>query len=148
MTMKIGKKGLDVIKHFEGFRTQAYLCPAGVWTIGYGTTTNVKKGQTITQAKADEFLMRDVAKFEKCINNLVKVPLTQEQFDALVAFVYNIGPGNFTSSTLLSLLNQGQYHAVPAQMLRWNRGDGRVLAGLTARRTSEGVLFSTGQIKF
>lgn len=146
--MKIGKKGLDLIKHFEGFRAQAYLCPAGVWTIGYGTTKGVKKGQVVDIEKANKMLLSDVAKFEKNVNDLVKVKLTQDQFDALVAFVYNVGPTNFKNSTLLSLLNQGMYDKVDEQLLRWNKANGRVLDGLTRRRISEGVLFSKGQLKF
>jgi lysozyme len=146
--MKIGNKGLDLIKHFEGFRSQAYLCPANVWTIGYGTTLNVKRGQVINEATAMQYLLRDCAKFEKNVNDLVKVKLTQTQFDALVAFVYNVGPGNFKSSTLLSLLNQGDYTSVSKQMARWNKGNGRVLQGLVRRRATEGALFDTGQLKF
>lgn len=143
--MKTGTKGIELVKAFEGYRAEAYLCPAGVWTIGYGTTAGVKRGQTTTKAEALKMLETDLVKFEKTVNSLVKVKLTQDQFDALVAFVYNVGPGNFRGSTLLSLLNQGNYGAVPAQMLRWNRSNGRVLAGLTRRRKAEGDLFSTGK---
>lgn len=143
--MKTGTKGIELIKGFEGYRAEAYLCPAGVWTIGYGTTAGVKRGQTTTKALAVKMLEADLVKFEKTVNNLVKVKLTQDQFDALVAFVYNVGPGNFKGSTLLSLLNQGDYRSVPAQMLRWNRGNGQVLAGLTRRRKAEGDLFATGK---
>jgi len=148
MVMKIGKKGLELIKHFEGFKPGAYLCPAKVWTIGYGTTKGVKKGQVCTEAQAIGFLNSDLAQFEKTINESVKVPLTQDQFDALVAFVYNIGSGAFKKSTLLKVLNGGHYDQVDNQMLRWNKGDGKVLPGLTRRRTSEGVLFSTGKLNF
>lgn len=146
--MKISKAGIELIKFYEGFRAEAYLCPANVWTIGYGTTAGVKRGQTVTKEQALTLLMKDVAKFEKTVNKLVKVKLTQNQFDGLVAFVYNVGPGNFQSSTLLSLLNQGNYASVSKQMARWNKGDGRVLSGLVKRRASEGVLFDTGQLKF
>lgn len=148
MAKTIGPKGIALIKHFEGFKANAYKCPADVWTIGYGTTSGVKKGQKITEAQAVEFLLRDTAKFEKVVNDLVKVPLTQEQFDGLVAFVYNVGPGNFKSSTLLKVLNGGHYDQVDEQMLRWNKADGEVLAGLTRRRASEGALFSTGKLNF
>jgi lysozyme len=146
--MKIGKKGLDLIKHFEGFKNKAYLCPAGVWTIGYGTTKNVKKGDTVTLAQAEIMIAQDVAESESYVNKLVKVPITQDEFDALVAFVYNVGAGNFKSSTLLKKLNKGDHHSVPEQMLRWNKGGGMILAGLTRRRTSEGTLFATGKLKF
>lgn len=146
--MKIGSKGLTLIKHFEGFQSKAYICPAGVLTIGYGTTKNVKKGQVVTEAEANALLMADVAAFEKTVTSLVNVPLSQEQFDALVAFTYNVGADAFRTSTLLKLLNQGKYSEVPAQMARWNKGNGKVLAGLVKRRESEGVLFSTGKVAF
>lgn len=141
--MKIAKNGLELIKHFEGFRAQAYLDTGRVPTIGYGTTKGVKLGQTVTMEKAEEFLKRDVAEAEKAVTRMVTVKLNQNQFDALVCFVYNLGQGNFASSTLLSLLNQGNYASVPVQMLRWNRDNGVVLAGLTRRRKAEGDLFAT-----
>jgi len=141
--MKTGSKGIKLIKEFEGFKAQAYLCPANVWTIGYGTTSGVKKGQMVTEEQAIKLLQDDLAKFEKAVKNLVRVPLNQDQFDALVAFVYNIGVGAFSRSTLLSLLNQGNYEAVPEQLLRWNKAGGRVLNGLTRRRQAEGKLFKS-----
>lgn len=143
--MKTGSKGIELIKLFEGFKAEAYLCPANVWTIGYGTTSGVKRGQTVTIKEAEDLLQKDLVKFENTVNSAVKVKLTQDQFDALVSFVYNVGPGNFRSSTLLSLLNQGDYASVPFQMARWNRANGRVLAGLTRRRKAEGDLFRTGR---
>jgi lysozyme len=143
--MKTGSKGIELIKSFEGFKAEAYLCPANVWTIGYGTTSGVKRGQTVTIKEAEDLLQKDLVKFENTVNSAVKVKLTQDQFDALVSFVYNVGPGNFRSSTLLSLLNQGDYASVPFQMARWNRANGRVLAGLTRRRKAEGDLFRTGR---
>lgn len=146
--MKIGSKGVALIKHFEGFRAQAYVCPAGVLTIGYGTTSGVKRGQVVTEADASQMLLRDATKFENIVNKLVKVKLTQDQFDALVAFVYNVGPGNFQNSTLLRHLNLGMYGDVPAQMARWNKANGQALKGLTTRRAAEGTLFATGQLKF
>lgn len=148
MAKTIGSNGLAIIKHFEGFRAQAYLDTGKVPTIGYGTTKGVKLGQTITPAQAEEFLKRDVAIAEKAVNANVKVALTQDQFDALVCFVYNVGGGAFAGSTLLSLLNQGKYSEVPAQLLRWNKDNSRVVDGLTRRRKSEGVLFSTGKLVF
>jgi len=141
--MKTGSKGIKLVKEFEGFKAQAYLCPANVWTIGYGTTSGVKKGQMVTEEQAIKLLQDDLAKFEKAVKNLVRVPLNQDQFDALVAFVYNIGVGAFSRSTLLSLLNQGNYEAVPEQLLRWNKAGGRVLSGLARRRQAEGKLFKS-----
>lgn len=143
--MKIGTKGLNLIKNFEGFEAKAYVCPAGVLTIGYGTTRGVKKGQVINEAEAEALLKRDVASAESTVAKSVKVKLNQNQFDALVAFVYNVGSGNFSSSTLLKLLNVGKYDQVSAQMLRWNKANGKVLAGLTRRRKAEGNLFDYGR---
>jgi lysozyme len=143
--MKTGSKGIELIKAFEGFKAEAYLCPANVWTIGYGTTSGVRRGQIVTIKEAEELLQKDLEKFERSVNSLVKVKLTQDQFDALISFVYNVGSGNFRGSTLLSLLNQGDYASVPFQMARWNRANGRVLAGLTRRRKAEGDLFRTGR---
>jgi lysozyme len=117
-------------------------------TIGYGTTAGVKAKQVITEAKAEELLAKDLRAFETSITNSVKVPLQPHQFDALAAFVYNVGVGSFKGSTLLKELNKGNYDAVPAQMLRWNKGGGKVLAGLTRRRTCEAHLFATGEVKF
>ena len=142
--MKIGAKGLALIKGYEGFRAQAYLDTGNVPTIGYGTTKGVKMGQTITKEQAEAFLVRDVQSAEKSVTQLVKVKLTQDQFDALVSFTYNLGHGNFAGSTLLSLLNQGNYPAVRTQLLRWNRDNGRIVDGLTRRRKAEGDLFATG----
>jgi lysozyme len=141
--MKIGAKGIALIKQFEGFKNSAYLDTGGVPTIGYGTTKGVKMGQIITESKAEEYLKRDVSSAEVTVNKSVKVPLTQNQFDALVCFVYNVGSGNFNSSTLLKLLNAGKYDQVDDQLLRWNKDNGKVIAGLTRRRQAEGVLFNT-----
>ena len=146
--MKTGDAGLALIKHFEGFRAKAYVCPAGILTIGYGTTSCVRRGQIVSEAQAEALLRADVVKFEKTVKDLVRVALTHAQFDALVSFVYNVGPGNFRSSTLLKKINAGLLNEVPAQMMRWNRGGGRVLAGLTTRRNSEGQLFSDGSLVF
>jgi lysozyme len=141
--MKMSQKGMDLIKEFEGFKAWAYLCPAGVWTIGYGTTRNVKKGQTVTPSQAMALLVEDVKKFENDVNNYVKVPLTQNQFDALVCFAYNVGSGNLKTSTLLKLVNTKDFAGAAAQFVRWNKADGRTLAGLTRRREAEAKLFQT-----
>jgi len=146
--MKISNKGLAIIKHFEGFREHAYLDTGKVPTIGYGTTKGVRLGQVVTQAQAEIFLVRDVAEAEAAVSRLVKVKLNQDQFDALVCFTYNLGQGNFSGSTLLSLLNQGHYDQVSTQLLRWNKDNGRVIEGLTRRRKAEGVLFNTGKLDF
>lgn len=139
--MKMGLKGLELIKEFEGFKGKAYLCPAHVWTIGYGTTKNVKQGQMVTEGQALLMLQVDVKQFESDVTSMVKVPLTQNQFDALVCFAYNVGSGNLKSSTLLKLVNAGDFTGAAAQFGRWNKGGGQVLAGLTRRRAAEAALF-------
>ncbi|WP_313284644.1 lysozyme [Stutzerimonas kunmingensis] len=139
--MHTSQKGLDLIKSFEGLRLSAYKCPADVWTIGYGTTAGVKPGQNITKERAEELLREDVKRFEAQVLRLVKVPLTQGQHDALVSFVYNLGAGNLSNSTLLRLLNAGDYAGAAAQFDRWNKAGGKVLAGLARRRAAERALF-------
>lgn len=139
--MKTGNKGIELIKHFEGCELEAYKCPAGVWTIGYGHIKGVKEGMTITESQAEEMLKSELNEYEGYINNLVTVELNQNQFDAMVSWVYNLGGGNLKASTLLKVLNAGDYDGVPAQMLRWNKAGGKVLEGLTRRRQAEADLF-------
>ena len=139
--MQISKAGLDLIKQFEGLYLKAYRCPAGVPTIGYGHTAGVAMGQTITQQQADDYLRRDVRQFERAVARLVTVPLTQGQFDALVSFAFNLGEGALAQSTLLRLLNAGDYAGAAAQFDRWNKAGGRVLPGLVRRRAAERALF-------
>lgn len=145
MNKKTSEVGKNLIKEFEGFRAKAYLCPAGVWTVGYGTTRinghKVSESTQITTEEADVFLEQDLKVFEDAINKHVDVELTQNQFDALVAFVYNVGIGNFQSSTLLKKLNSGDYEGASQQLLRWDKAKGKKLAGLTRRRKAEQKLF-------
>jgi lysozyme len=140
--------GIALIKHFESFVAGAYVCPAGVLTIGYGTTLGVKRGQVVSEKQATALLARDLLGFEAAVKRLVKVQLTQNQFDALVSFAYNCGAANLASSTMLKLINNRQFQLVPAQFLRWNKGGGKVLAGLTRRRRSEMWLWQTGTLKY
>lgn len=147
--MKVSTRGIDLIKKAEGERLTAYVCPAGVLTIGVGHTgPDVKRGQTITAAQSDALLRKDLAHFEVAVAKAVKVPLTQNQFDALVSLVFNIGAGNFASSTLLRKLNAGDYAGAAAQFGAWNKGrvGGKltVLPGLTTRRKAEAALFGEG----
>jgi len=139
--MKTGNKGIELIKHFEGCELEAYKCPAGVWTIGYGHIKGVKEGMTITESQAEEMLKSELNEYEGYINNLVTAELNQNQFDAMVSWVYNLGGGNLKASTLLKVLNSGDYDGVPAQMMRWNKAGGKVLEGLTRRRQAEADLF-------
>ena len=136
-------KEAELIKSFEGLELESYLCPAGIWTIGYGHTGNVRKGQKITKKEADELLDVDLSVFRKGVRNLVKVPLNQNQFGALVSFAYNVGLGNLKTSTLLRLLNEGNYTGAADQLLRWNKSKGKVLTGLVRRREAERAVFLT-----
>lgn len=146
MSKTTSNVGLDLIASFEGTRTKAYDDGVGVWTIGIGTTvypngTKVKKGDTCTLEQAKSYFAHDLKRFESSVNNLVKVSLSQNQFDALVSLVYNIGSGAFAGSTLLKLLNQKQYREAAAQFTRWNKAGGKELRGLTRRREAERDLF-------
>lgn len=145
--MKTSQDGINLIKHFEGFRTKAYLDSVGVPTIGYGHTKGVKMGMIITETKAEELLREDLSYFEKKVSELVKVPLTQNQFDALVSFTFNLGEGNLKKSTLLKKLNGLVYtnnkllEEVADEFLKWNKAGGKVLSGLTKRRLAEKMMF-------
>lgn len=141
--MRTGRDGVELIRHFEGCRFDAYLCPAGVWTIGYGHTADVKEGDNIDQEAAEAFLIEDLETFEQAVTRLVEVPLTQQQFDALVSWTFNLGAGNLAESTLLKKLNNYQYAEVPEQMMRWVRAGGKVLEGLVRRRAAEAALFQS-----
>ena len=132
---------LALIKKFEGCELKAYQCSAGVWTIGYGHTKDVVEGMEITQEQAEQMLVDELHEYESYINKYVTVALSQNQFDALVSWVYNLGPANLQSSTLLKVLNSGDYSGVPAQIERWNKAGGKVLEGLIRRREAESALF-------
>ena len=137
------QKGINLIKRFEGLRTAAYKCPAGVWTIGYGHTQTAKPGMVITPLEAEELLKKDLFVYEQAVRQYVKVPLSQNQFDALVSFTFNVGMGAFKSSTLLRLLNQGDSYQAGFQFMRWTMANGKRLPGLVRRREAEQVLFET-----
>jgi len=139
--MEISKEGLSLIKKFEGCKLEAYKCAAGVWTIGYGSTKGVKEGDTITQEEADELLLHEMEEYEGYINDMVTVDLKQNQFDALVSWVFNLGSSNLSSSTLLNRLNNKMWDDVPNQIKRWNKAGGQVLQGLVRRREAEALLF-------
>ena len=149
MTMKTSPQGLAIIKKFEGFRAKPYRCPAGVATIGYGSTyyadgRPVKMTDApITEAQAQELLQATLAKYEACVSGAVKMPINQNQFDALVSFTYNVGCSAFRNSTLLRQFNQGYTPQAAEQFARWNRGGGKVLPGLVARRAAERALFES-----
>lgn len=138
---RIGQAGLVLIKQFEGCRLIAYQCSAGVWTIGYGHTVGVYKGMKITQKKAEAYLLQDVAKLEKYINNPSYVPFTaqlnQNQFDALVSFAFNLGQGNVKKLCTGRTMNQ-----IPSAMQRYCRAAGKTLPGLQRRRKAEAALYN------
>lgn len=139
--MKTSKNGINLIKKYEGCRLKAYKCPSGVWTIGYGHTKNVDKGMKITQAQAETYLKQDLITYENAVNKYVKVPISQNQFDALVSFSFNCGVTALKTSTLLRELNNKDYSRAANEFLRWNKSNGKVLKGLTKRRKEERGLF-------
>ena len=139
--MKTSQEGIALIKKFEGCELTAYQCSAGVWTIGYGHTKDVVEGMEISQETAEEWLVKELDEYENYIHKYVSAPLSQNQFDALVSWVYNLGPANLKASTLLKVLNAGDYEGVPAQIKRWNKAGGQVLEGLIRRREAEALLF-------
>ena len=141
--MKISLEGLSLIKKFEGCRLEAYYCSGGVLTIGYGHTGGVKESDTITQEEAEKLLRADVFKFEEYVEDNVMVELDQSQFDALVAWTFNLGPGNLRESTMLKRLNEADYASVPSEMKRWNKAGGKTLDGLIRRRNAEALLFQS-----
>lgn len=139
--MNISETGIQLIKKFEGCSLKAYKCPAGIWTIGYGHTSGVKEGQTITKKEAEAYLKQDLTTFETLVSNLVTVAINQNQFDALVSFCYNLGPGNLRSSTLLKRINAGDFNGAAEEFDRWIYAGGKKLSGLVKRRAAEKALF-------
>jgi len=150
--MKISERGLKLIKEFEGClkpigngRFTTYYCPANVLTIGWGHTNDggrpFKKGDVWTQAECDQALKDDMTRYEAAVLRRVKVPLTQNQFDALVSFTYNCGEGNLAKSTLLKKVNARDFEGAYRQFAAWNKGGGQVLKGLVRRRSAEALLF-------
>lgn len=141
--MKPSSACVDLIKRFESFSARPYLCPAGVWTIGYGHTEGVTASSPpITEPEACDLLADDLAiHYAPGVERLLKVPVSQRQFDALVSFAYNVGVGALAESTLLKKLNAGFGDAAGREFLRWTKSKGRVLGGLVKRRAAEQALF-------
>ena len=140
--VETSENGIELIKDFEGRRLVAYQDSVGVWTIGYGHTKTAHEDKLIIKSTADRLLAEDLAEFEKYVDTYVTVALTQNQFDALVSWTFNLGPGNLKESTMLKKLNQGLYAEVPDEMRRWNKAGGKVLEGLIRRREAEAKLFN------
>ena len=144
--MHISPNGIDLICNFEGKRLTAYDDGVGVWTIGFGTTIypngiKVKKGDTCTEAQAKAYMAHDLKKFESAVNNAVKVPLNQNQFDALVSLAYNIGTNAFSKSTLVKKLNANDIRGAADQFDVWVNAGGKRMQGLVNRRAKEKALF-------
>jgi lysozyme len=136
--------GLALTKSFEGLRLTAYQDCGGVWTIGYGHTgPDVHAGLTITEADADAWLRTDVSEAVTCVNRAVNVPITQNQFDALVDFCFNCGRGSLLQSTLLRKLNIGDFTGAAEQFALWDHAGGDVVQGLVRRRQAEAELFAS-----
>ena len=146
--MRTNEAGIDLIKHYESLRRQSYLCPANVWTIGYGATRlwdnePVPPYTTITEQQADDLLRRDLIDTEDFVSRLVRVPLTENQFSATVSLVFNIGAGNFQRSQIRQRINRKNYDGAASIWWQWRRGGGRILPGLVKRRESERQLWMT-----
>ena len=139
--MKTSLEGVSLIKKFEGCELKAYRCAANVLTIGYGSTKNVQEGDEISQDHADHLLEVELEEYEGYVNQAVTVPINEDQFSALVAWTYNLGPSNLNASSMLRVLNEGKYDEVPHQMQRWNKANGEILEGLVRRRKAESLLF-------
>jgi lysozyme len=147
--MKLSDNGLRLIKGFEGFHRRlpdgsctTYYCPANVLTIGYGCTEGIKEGDVWTEVQAEEALRHEIAKHEAAVARLVTIEINQNQYDALVSFSYNCGSGALSKSTLLKRVNAGDFQAAGREFAKWNKGGGKVLPGLVARRAREAALFA------
>lgn len=140
------QQGLDLIKHFEGFKSQSYLCPAGYPTIGYGHVIKPQEdfSKGVNKALAEDLLRHDVQLAEQAVLRLIKVPLSNGQFDALVSFTYNLGSGALQRSTLRQKVNQEEHADVPAEFMRWVYAGGYKLPGLVKRRQAEAELYTCG----
>jgi len=146
--VKTGTAGIELIKQFEGWRSRAYRDAVGVWTIGYGHTAMAGsprpvQGMRISKIVGEQLLKRDLVKYERAVNNAVTVDINQNQFDALVSFCYNVGPGNLNKSSVIKRVNERRFSEVPDRLMLWNRAGGKVLLGLTRRRKAEGALFAS-----
>ena len=150
--MQMSQEGIDaLLKKYEGCKLKAYRCPANVCTIGYGHTSAagnpvVTDGMTITQKQCDDILRSDLVKYETAVHNMVQQPLNQHQFDVLVDFAYNAGIGALKSSTLLKKVNAAKFDEVPAELMKWTKGGGKVLPGLVKRRQAESAWWMAHEI--
>ena len=140
--MRTNRRGIALIQEFESCRLRAYLCPAGVWTVGFGATgPDVYQGLVWTQEQADERFTRDLQRFERDVESLLTFEPTSNEFSAMVSFAYNVGVNALAKSTLLRKFNAGDIEGAANEFLRWNKAGGKVLDGLTRRREAERDLF-------
>jgi len=139
--MKTSQAGIDLIKKFEGCKLRAYKDSVGVPTIGYGSTRDVKMGMRITPYMAEDFLRQDLEEAEAAVRDLINVPLSQCEFDALVSFTFNLGSGNLATSTLRNKLNGHDRKAAADEFLKWVNAGGKKLSGLVRRRKAERAMF-------
>lgn len=139
--MRMNDAGCDLIRRFEGLRLEAYRCSAGIWTIGYGSTHGVREGMKISRAEAESRLHMDVAIAERAVKSMLSVPVNENQFSALVSFVFNIGGANFRKSTMRAYINRKAFGDAADEFPRWVYAKGKKLAGLIERRKEERALF-------
>lgn len=138
----LNSEGLALIKQFEGLRLEPYLCPAGIQTIGYGHTKGVTmKSRRISQEQADDYLRRDLLDAERAVQHFITVPMNDNQFAALVSFVFNVGIANFLASTLRKRLNAGLYLEAASEFENWVLAKKKRIPGLVNRRAAEKALF-------
>jgi len=144
--MKTSQVGLALIKHYEGFRSKPYRCPAGKWTIGYGHLINdgrnlpASYNRVFSIGEIDELLKRDLVRFEQGVLRYITMPLNQHQFDALVSFSFNLGLGTLQRSTVRQKINRGDFKGAAKVLLQYNKAGGKVLKGLDLRRKDEARL--------
>lgn len=139
---RINEKGLELIKKFEGLRLEPYICSGGKKTVGYGHTGDLARAdRRITEIEAEAALRQDLRGAERDVERLVKVPVSDNQFSALVSFVFNLGAGSLSRSTLLRKLNTGDYTGASEEFWKWRRAGGKILKGLVRRRAAEKELF-------
>lgn len=139
---------LELIKHFEGLKLKAYKCPANVWTIGWGHTQGAHPGQIISLQEAEALLLRDLAPMADYLCQWRPANATQNQFDAMLSFLFNLGITQFNQSSAASAWRRSKFEEVPNLMMRWIRGGGKILPGLVRRRKVEGHLFVSGTLEF
>ena len=143
----INERGIQIVKSFEGISTKPYLCPASVWTVGYGATVGSDGRpidpdmEPISEAEAEALLVRDLESSEGWVSRLIKTALTENQYSALVSFTFNVGAGALQRSTLRMKLNRSEYQGAADEFPKWRIAGGRILAGLVRRRAAERILF-------